>query len=603
MRTTTGTGSTGDRIRLRNQFIFAAAATAFGLFTIAVRLSWTPLMRADDSIAGRLNAVVHSHAGLVRALLDISALGAANVLTAVVALGAIFLLARRRYRLAAYVIVTSLGALVLDPTLKAVVGRLRPVVEHPVAHGGGNSFPSGHALDSLICYGAVVLALLPALGRRHRWILTGVAGSVIVGIGVSRVMLGVHFISDVLGGWSLGVAWLGVTVYAFEVRRHIAGRAVPVPFVEGVEPEARTELRSRPSSGWSAQEFARAAAWLAVGWVAVLGIVVGLGKLVTLPGGDILGDETVPHWFASHRGSTMTTISDIGSRIGDTHAVLAVGLVAGTITYGLLRQWRPVVFLVAVMFGELSLFLVSAKVVGRARPDVSQLDGQLPTSAYPSGHVAATLCLYVAITVLVFTNTRARWRWAFLVPPVTVPIAVALSRVYRGMHHPTDILGAAVLAASWLTVCYLVLPPRSRWPGARTRTVADETRGAQTQAVLSRDQIANHTGIRQRTGVAVVPLQSIRLPCTRFAAGRFAPPGRGSPVVWCVRGEPRPRRPPMTARRAWGPACRYNGDGRRRGQRPGTYAPIVPSGRQHGSNPPTPASSRVVTAGPTEAEG
>jgi undecaprenyl-diphosphatase len=449
--------SARDRIRLRDQLVFAAAAASFGLLTIAVRLSWTPLMRADASIAGRLNAVVHAHPALVSVLSGISALGGATVLTAMVALCAILLSARHQYRLAAYVAATSLGAVVLDPTLKALVGRLRPVVEHPVAHGGGNSFPSGHALDSLICYGAVVLALLPALGRRHRWILTGLAGSVVFLIGVSRVMLGVHFISDVLGGWSLGIAWLGLTVFAFELRRHYAGRAVTVPVVEGVEPEAGSELRPEASRGWPVEQSARAAAWLVVGWVAVFGTVVGLGELVTRAGNNILGDEGVPHWFAAHRDATLTTLSDIGSRIGDSHAVLAVGLVAGTVAFGLLRQWRPVAFLVIVMFGELSLFLAAAAIVGRPRPDVSHLDGPLPTSAYPSGHVAATLCLYGAIAALVFANTRAHWRWLFLIPLICVPVAVALSRVYRGMHHPTDILGAVVLAAGWLTVCYLTL--------------------------------------------------------------------------------------------------------------------------------------------------
>jgi undecaprenyl-diphosphatase len=486
--------SARDYVRLRDQVVFAAAAAIFAVFTAAVRVGWTPLMRADASAADGLNSVVHGHPALVNVLSGISALGGAGVLAWLVALCAILLLARRRYRLAAYLAATSLGALVLDPGIKALVGRLRPVLEHPVAHGGGDSFPSGHALDSLICYGAVVLVLLPALSRRHRWILTAVAGTIVFLIGVSRVMLGVHFISDVLGGWSLGIAWLGLTVYAFELRRHQTGRAVTKPVVEGVEPEAGTELRldaspGSPSSHAGSAAHAepgpqtethhalRAAAWLVVGLVAVFGIVVGLGALATRAGNNVLGDESVPRWFAAHQSATTTTLSDIGSRVGDTHGILAVGLVAGTIALGLLRQWRPVVFIVVVMFGELALFLAAAKVVGRPRPDVPQLDGPLPTSAYPSGHVAATLCLYVAIALLVFANTRAGWwRWLSLVPPIVVPVAVTLSRLYRGMHHPTDILGAAVLAAGWLTVCYVVLMRRP----ARSGPTGDTTTSSPT---------------------------------------------------------------------------------------------------------------------------
>ncbi|HYB47444.1 MAG TPA: hypothetical protein VED20_08830, partial [Streptosporangiaceae bacterium] len=52
------------------------------------------------------------------------------------------------------------GALTLDPILKSLVGRLRPVVAHPIAHGTGDSFPSGHSLGSIVCYGAVLLVFL-----------------------------------------------------------------------------------------------------------------------------------------------------------------------------------------------------------------------------------------------------------------------------------------------------------------------------------------------------------------------------------------------------------------------------------------------------------
>ena len=65
-------------------------------------------------------------------------------------------------------VVTGAGALVLDPVLKSLVGRLRPVVAHPIAHGTGDSFPSGHSLGSIVCYGAVLLIFLPAAGGAPR---------------------------------------------------------------------------------------------------------------------------------------------------------------------------------------------------------------------------------------------------------------------------------------------------------------------------------------------------------------------------------------------------------------------------------------------------
>jgi membrane-associated phospholipid phosphatase len=86
----------------------------------------------------------------------------------------VVLVLRKRWRLAIYLLVAGAGALVLDPVLESLVGRLRPVVAHPIAHGNGNSFPSGHSLGSIVCYGAILLVFLPA--ARGRWRRAFIAG-------------------------------------------------------------------------------------------------------------------------------------------------------------------------------------------------------------------------------------------------------------------------------------------------------------------------------------------------------------------------------------------------------------------------------------------
>jgi undecaprenyl-diphosphatase len=84
--------------------------------------------------------------------------------------------------------------------------------------------------------------------------------------------------------------------------------------------------------------------------------------------------------------------------------------------------------------------------------------------------MAATILLYAAIAALVLPRTRAWWRWLFVAAAVLMPLWVALSRMYRGMHHPTDVLGSVVLAACWLAaMLYFVRPncdvgKRSRSP-------------------------------------------------------------------------------------------------------------------------------------------
>ena len=146
------------------------------------------------------------------------------------------------------------------------------------------------------------------------------------------------------------------------------------------------------------------------------------------------------------------------------------------------RRWRPVIFVAVVMFGELGAFLMIEAIVKRPRPDVPHLDSGLPTSAFPSGHMAATTCLYVAIAILVIGHARGWWRYLFLIPAIVMPVMIATARMYRGEHHPTDILASLLFAALWLTATTMLIKPnedafrRGRLPqGLRRRKAADRS--------------------------------------------------------------------------------------------------------------------------------
>jgi len=438
-----------------------AAAMVFTVLLILVRLQWPPLESVDHAAAARLNSLVAGDSTLVTVIKAVTWLGSDGVLWAVIGASVVVLALRKRWRLAAYLLITGAGALVLDPVLKSLVGRLRPVVAHPVAHGAGNSFPSGHSLGSVVCYGAVLLVFLPAARGRWRAAFITMIVTLVTLIGISRILLGVHYLSDVVGAWSLGIAWLGLTAFAFEVGRRAAGEPVTDPVTEGLEPEARADLRpTRPEPAEGLRHRGRIAAGILTAWVLILGLMVGFGELVIKAGdGNVLGDRTIPHWFAAHRAPGLTRWSLIISDLGATEAILIVSVATAVVFLAVTRRWRPVIFLAVVMAGELGAFLAIAAVVKRPRPDVAQLDHHLPTSAYPSGHEAATCCLYVAIAILVIGSARGWWRWLSLIPAIVMPVLVALSRLYRGEHHPTDILGSIIFAGLWLTATSLLIRP------------------------------------------------------------------------------------------------------------------------------------------------
>jgi undecaprenyl-diphosphatase len=436
------------------------AGVAFGVLLMLVRYHFGPLFELDKGAADGLNRFVSHHEGLVPVLQGIASLGGRPIMMWLVIAAVVTLFIRRQPRLAVFLIIAGVGALILDPSLKALVGRLRPVVAVPVAHAPGNSFPSGHALGSFIVYGALLLVFLPAVRARWRPYVIGLVATLVVLIGLTRISLGVHFVSDVIAGWLLGAAWLGVTLYAFRLWQREVGRPTR-ELADGLDPEAAHEISPAPDEKAVLAHPWAAAAEVLVGWVLVLGVLYVFGILVSFhAGGTFIAavDKAVPQWFAAHRTPTLNDVSWWASKAGDTHAILFVSLIVCPLFIAVWRRWRPVVFIALTMVGELTLFLVSQTLVDRPRPPVGQLD-QVPTGSFPSGHIAATMCLYTAIALLVMPRVSAWWRWVTVVLAVVMPVIVTVSRFYRGMHHPSDLVGAMILTTLWLGLLWYVVRP------------------------------------------------------------------------------------------------------------------------------------------------
>jgi len=178
---------------------------------IAVRVGWQPIAGPDRSADDRAHALVRSSAGLLSATRALTHLGDPIVVTllAVVAALGCWVLGRRRD--AVYLLAVRLVVVVLGFVLKEAVGRARPALPEPVAHAGGYSFPSGHALGAAALYTSLAVVAAGALRARWRPLLVAVAVVVPAVVAATRVLLGLHFPSDVAAGLVLGwaVALLG----------------------------------------------------------------------------------------------------------------------------------------------------------------------------------------------------------------------------------------------------------------------------------------------------------------------------------------------------------------------------------------------------------
>ncbi|MDP9263486.1 MAG: phosphatase PAP2 family protein, partial [Acidobacteriota bacterium] len=140
---------------------------------------------------------------------------------------ALALAVRRQWLLLAGWAAAMAGAGVLDAVLKHIVQRPRPPQAATFLHRDSFSFPSGHAMISLVAYGmlAYLLVLFWGSRRGRRVAIIAVAAALALAIGFSRLYLGVHYFSDVIGGYAGGLLWLSACVTALEIaRRHPESR-------------------------------------------------------------------------------------------------------------------------------------------------------------------------------------------------------------------------------------------------------------------------------------------------------------------------------------------------------------------------------------------
>jgi membrane-associated phospholipid phosphatase len=213
------------------------------LIAVLVVDNWAPLHDLDLTVTDALHGFAVGHPAWVRAMVVWSIVFAPNSLRLAAAVLVVWLWRRGASSLALWVVLTMTVGGLLGALLKLLVGRHRPDLLEPVARATGYSFPSGHALNSALTAGVFLLVLLPFVKER-RWLraaLWAVAIVVPLITGVCRVGLGVHWTSDVVAGWLLGVAVVAATAAGFEAWRGRVGRREVEVTREGVEPEIASE--------------------------------------------------------------------------------------------------------------------------------------------------------------------------------------------------------------------------------------------------------------------------------------------------------------------------------------------------------------------------
>jgi membrane-associated phospholipid phosphatase len=167
-------------------------------------------------------------------------------------------------------------------------------------------------------------------------------------------------------------------------------------------------------------------------------------------------DESPVTWLAEHRDSFFDAASVLGSEVSGGYLIPAlVGAVV--ILSAFQKRWLLAGFVLSSIVIESATYRTAVFFVDRNRPDVKRLEDLPVDASFPSGHVAASIAVYSGFALLLtsrMTSTRNKalvWACALAIPPI-----VALSRMYRGMHHPLDTLAGVFIGIAALSLALLL---------------------------------------------------------------------------------------------------------------------------------------------------
>ena len=202
----------------------AAAASAAG----DAFLDLAELVRGESPLLQRVDTEAHRWAatgrstGATRFFVFVTIVGAPVPLGLIVLAAGVPLAIERRWQRLGYLMVTAIGGSLLVVQLKVYFARARPDLAEAIRQAHGYSFPSGHAMGSMVVAGALAyLGYRAFQSTRARAAAVAGAATFVLAVALSRVYLGVHWISDVAAGMSAGLLWVTGTTVAYEVFRRI----------------------------------------------------------------------------------------------------------------------------------------------------------------------------------------------------------------------------------------------------------------------------------------------------------------------------------------------------------------------------------------------
>ncbi len=326
--------------------------------------------------------------------------------------------------------------------------RPRPTIQMNIALTDP-SFPSGHALSAVVFYGLLAYLLVPRMPSRFwKWFVSILCAFVAIFIGVSRVMLGGHYVTDVVAGYALGIAWAGLVYTLMEIFFKESA-------VQNMGSSRATSLEGLQSPGLFRK-------WPMLGILLILLGSLSFGALgynLVTKGPLVQLDAVVYKDMLAQWADAPPRISELmlfGFFVGKQIILVMVTLLSIYFFYK--RYWRELAMILISSAG--GSFVWNYFVSYFARPRPPEQIGLEVTSipSFPSGHAMSAIIVYGFLAYLLIPHMPSRfWKWMVGFVAVIVILFDGYSRVFQGGHYLTDVLAGYALGLAWAVLVYTLI--------------------------------------------------------------------------------------------------------------------------------------------------
>ena len=310
------------------------------------------------------------------------------------------------------------------------------------------SFPSGSALVAILCYGLLAYLLVPRLPSRFwKWVVAVLLTLIIVFVGFSGLLLGDLYVTDVIAGYALGIAWAGLV---YTLMEQSVG--------EGTVPSQ--ENASSSNEGLRAPGLFRRRPIIGIIMILVGGLIFGALSYNLVTNGPLVQvDISVHNLFLADAKSAPPRLNEImlfGFFFGKQ---LVQVIVAILIVYFAYKRYWPE-FAMLILSSPLGSVVWNFIIAYFNRPRPAEQTGleikTIPT--YPSGHAMSALICYGFLAYLLVPKMPSRfWKWTLSIAILLLILFDGFSRVFQGNHYLTDVLAGYALGMAWAALVYTVI--------------------------------------------------------------------------------------------------------------------------------------------------